>query len=495
MATMSEDDLNLLEPKILPPPQLRSRRWLAFLIGLFVLAGLGWGGLRQFSGQPTDASGRVLNPYHRGFLYRVQNFFFPSDHILEGQTDDRVNILLLGIGGPGHDGPYLSDTNIVVSIKPSTKELALMPVPRDLAADVSGHGWRKINSANAFGEAENPGGGGEVARAVFENTFKLPIPYYVRVDFTAFRDIVNALDGVTINIPRAFTDTQFPAANFAYQTIHFNAGEQTINGEQALNYARSRHGDNGEGSDFARGKRQELLLTAIRAKAMSAGTLLNPGRAQGIFEALNNHVATNLTWDQLLYLANLARDFKLPAKTIVLDSSPGGYLINTTGEDGAFLLSPKTGNFNEITTALAGVFSAESTSSIVAEAPTAPSASYLMAPATTNSLKLEVQNGTWRAGLAARIGERLSAQGFSVIRVGNSLQRPIEHTTIYLLNNKAPSVTVKKLSKLLQAPYITVLPDWLAENYDIPSTPENEQGMKYNTGTDLLIILGADTKE
>lgn len=495
MTTMPESDLNLLEPKMPPPLEPPRRHGLVFLIGLAALIGLAWG-IGQFSNDSATASDRVLNPYHQGFLYRVKNFFFHSDQILAGQSDDRVNILLLGIGGPGHDGPYLSDTNIIVSIKPSASELALIPVPRDLAADVPGHGWRKINSANAFGEAERPGAGGDFASAVFSRTFNLTIPYYIRADFKAFQEIVDALGGITVNVPRAFTDTQFPGPNFSYQTARFNAGEQTMNGEQALNYARSRHGNNGEGSDFARGKRQELLLTAIRNKALSAGTIINPARVQGILSALNQHITTNLTWEQILYLANLARDLQLPAKTMVLDSSPGGYLINTTGEDGAFILSPKTGNFNDITTAVAGIFSTSSAPAANLATLNAPSANYLTVPnATITSTKLEIQNGTWRAGLAARTGEHLAAAGFTVIRVGNSLGRPIAQTTIYVLHNTVANTTLKTLSASLSAPYVTVLPDWLAESYDNPTTTENEQGMKYNTEADLLIILGTDIKE
>ena len=114
-----------------------------------------------------------LTPKKIGFFQTIKNFIFHSDNIVTGQQDDRINILLLGIGGPGHDGPYLSDTNIIISLKPSTKEAALISIPRDLAVKIDGHGLRKINNADAFGEAEKANNGGEYARRIFAETFNL----------------------------------------------------------------------------------------------------------------------------------------------------------------------------------------------------------------------------------------------------------------------------------------------------------------------------------
>jgi LCP family protein required for cell wall assembly len=483
------------EPVLTPapgtPPQKRRPRWVIFFVAVVALAALAFalGHLRD-----SNDSGITLLPRHEGFLYRVKNFFFPSNDTLEGQQSDRINILLLGIGGLGHEGPYLSDTNIIVSIKPSTKQVALIPVPRDLAADVPGHGVRKINSANAFGEGDNPGHGGEFASQVFSKIFNTPLPYYIRVDFQAFKDIIDALGGVSVNVPRTFTDTQFPGENFSFRTVHFDAGTQTMDGATALDYARSRHGDNGEGSDFARGKRQELILSAVKEKALSLSTLLHPDRLQAIFNSLRSHVTTNLSFDQLVYLAGLSQDVQLPAKTVVLDSSPTGYLINTTGEDGAFLLSPKSGSFEQINKAISDVFVATTTAGLAVNEPT-PAATYVTTPSVfSTTTKIEIQNGTWRAGLAARVGQELNSQGLTIIRVGNSIKRPIDTTTIYVRNINTPKNTITALTSLLHAPFATKLPDWLSESYDNPSTAENEQGMKYNTSADVIIILGSDTK-
>lgn len=431
----------------------------------------------------------TLAPKNVGLFQTVKNFIFKPEAILEGQVEDRINILLLGIGGPGHDGPYLSDTNIILSLKPSTNEVAMISVPRDLGVKINNHGWRKINHANAFGEAESPGFGGEYAKEIFEKTFQIEIPYYIRVDFTAFSEIIDKMGGITVNVPRSFTDTAYPGPNFSFRTVQFAAGVQTMNGEQALTYARSRHGNNGEGSDFARAKRQQLILEALKDKMLSIDTLGNPVKWQGIYSSLNNHITTNLNFAQLAYLGSTAKDAG-DIKSLVLDNSPGGFLVSTTGESGAFLLSPKTGDFGTINTAITQIFDQTTTT------PNNIGATQISNEITNSSSspKIEVKNGTWIPGLAARIGKKLDDQGMRVLTVGNSLKRPIEHTVIYVLSETDPLI-VKKLSEILKAANTKTLPDWLLDSYDNPSTSEDETGMKYNKDADILIILGTDTKE
>lgn len=493
---MDELTPNLLRPQGMPPafeppPPRRSRRY--FFIAVLILILVGYGvrryTLAHWPNGPVVYDQVTLRPKKIGFLQTIKNFIFHNNNLLEGQADDRINILVLGIGGPGHDGPYLSDTNIIASLKPSTNEVALISIPRDLGVKIDEYGWRKINSADAFGEAAHPGEGGDYARKIFSKTFNLSIPYYVRVDFKAFEDMVNTVGGITVNVPNAFTDSQFPGPKDSYQTITFSAGAQTMMGEQALNYVRSRHGTNGQSSDFARSHRQQLILEALKEKMLSYGTYLNPAKIQSILSTLSNHVTTNLDFGQLMYLASLARDSKAPPKTLVLDNSLKGFLVSSTGDNGAFILSPKTGTFDEINNAMTNIFS-----------PQIPNLVNTLASATTTphtqvTAKVEIQNGTWRAGLAARYGKQLGEQGFSVIAVGNSLMRPLKKTGIFKLSATVPAEAMDQLVRMFNAPILTELPPWLKQTFDNPSTEESEQGMKYNNETDVLIILGEDTKE
>jgi hypothetical protein len=193
----------------------------------------------------------------------------------------------------------------------------------------------------------------------------------------------------------------------------------------------------------------------------------------------------------------MASEFNSSPKNLVLDNSPAGFLVSTTGESGAFLLFPKTGDYTNVNTAIAGIFSSTSTPSLAVTPALIYPKPATSTPGTVvySNFKVELQNGTWRVGLAARMRERLQEKGFSVITVGNSLKRPIEKTAIYLLNPAVSRVSTKALSDQLKAPVLTVLPEWLLIGYNNPETTEDESGMKYNQEADVLVILGADTKE
>jgi hypothetical protein len=196
-----------------------------------------------------------------------------------------------------------------------------------------------------------------------------------------------------------------------------------------------------------------------------------------------------------MYLATLGRDLNGVTKTLVLDNNPNGYLVSTTGESGAFILSPKTGNFDEINTAIRDIFSAAITDS--KKLATSISSTNPAPPNITASpgIAVEIQNGTWRVGLASRLKQRLEEKGFSLISIGNSLKRPIATTTIYLPNLNADKKVVANLAHDLKAILATALPDWLQQSYDDPKTVDDESGMKYNRDTDILVILGSDIKE
>lgn len=453
-----------------------------------------------FNSSPTN--GFFLTPKSRGILQAVKNFIFKSDPVLAGQEDDRINILLLGIGGAGHDGPYLSDTNIVVSIKPSTKQVALISIPRDLGVKIPSQGWRKINYASAYGEALQSGNGGEYARKIFEDTLDLPIPYYARVDFTAFAEMIDAVGGVTVDVTRGFTDSAYPGVNSSgredtsYQTITFTAGVQTMDGTRALQYARSRHGNNGEGSDFARAHRQQLIISALKEKLLSFGTYTNPMVVQKILNSLEAHVTTNLSIDQLIYLAGVAKEIDNNPKTLVIDDSPNGFLVSTIADSGAYMLFPKTGNFDKINEAVKNIFD-----SAVAT-PSDATTTAVTTPATANNtsvfptLKIEIKNGTWRAGLASRVEKKLEEKGFAVIAVGNNLKRPIANTTLYVIQEGVDAAALGALQAELGTKNLSQsTPGWLLDSYDDPQTTGSEVGPKYNQAAEVVIVLGEDYKE
>lgn len=481
-----ERPINLLKPQNFPLESQKKPKTKLVIFLILAIAILGLLIYRNYNmtkwpASPTDYDPITLKPKRIGFLQTVKNFIFSSDNVIAGQAEDRINILLLGIGGSGHDGPYLSDTNIILSIKPSTNEVAMISIPRDLAVKINNHGVRKINNADAFGEAEQPNGGGEYARKVFEQTFGINIPYYARVDFSAFKELVDAVGGITLNVERPFVDTEYPGPNDSFQTISFEAGLQQMNGERALTFTRSRHGSNGEGSDFARAKRQQLVIAAFKKKLLSAGTYLNPMTVQKIITSLSQHIITNLDFGQTMYLVSLGKNLDSDnIKTLVLDDSPNGFLKSIIGEDGAYLLTPKIGNFSDINSAINNIFIATTT-----VAPIHPSNNNETKTITPSAIipttKIEIQNGTWRAGLAAIKKQELENANLLIYSVGNSAKKPIATTTVYIINTHASSTIIAKLGAQLHASTTATLPEWLQSAYNAS-----------NSSSDIVVVLGED---
>ena len=485
-----EQPINLLKPQnyhLSPPPKNKTKRVIFLVLGLTILGLLIFRNYTvvKWPSNPAAYDPITLKPKRIGFLQTVKNFVFNSNNVIAGQQEDRINILLLGIGGTGHDGPYLSDTNIILSIKPSINQVAMISVPRDLAVKINGHGIRKINNADAFGEAEQADGGGEYARKIFEQTFGASIPYYARVDFTAFKELVDAMGGITINIERSFVDTAYPGPNNSFQTVSFEAGLQQIDGERALMFTRSRHGSNGEGSDFARAKRQQLVLAAFKKKLLSAGTYLNPITLQKILTSLSQHIITNLDFGQTMYLVSLAKKINGDdIKTLVLDDSPTGFLKPIIDEGSAYLLVPKTGNFSEINSAINNIFAASGTAlSAVIGTLSVPQNKPAPAVTVVPSVKIEIQNGTWQPGLAAIKKQELEKDGLFISAIGNSAKRPISTTAIYIVNINASGTTITSLANKLHASTTTNLPEWLQTAYNGSSS-----------SSDIIIILGEDAQ-
>ncbi len=271
---------------------------------------------------------------------------------LNGEGDGRINVLLIGVGGARHPGGTLADTIMVASFDTKKNEVALLSIPRDLYVPISGNGSGKINSAHSFGElnVKTTGGGPAVLKKTVSTILDLPIHYYVRVDFDGLKDLVNALGGVSVNVEKPIIDLAYPADNMIdFQPFRLSAGLQSMNGITALKYARSRHAAGSEGSDFARAKRQQILLSAIRSKALSAGVLTSPTKINNILTVLGNHIKTDITiWEAQRFLQTWKDVNSSNILTKVIDNGPNGPLMAHSGDERGYILLPRTGDFSEV---------------------------------------------------------------------------------------------------------------------------------------------------
>jgi LCP family protein required for cell wall assembly len=414
---------------------------------------------------------------------QIKHFVESSTSPLKGEDRGRINIALLGIGGKGHDGGELTDTIIASSLDLGAKKTAMVSIPRDLVVPIDNTlGWRKINNVNAYAERAQPGSGGLAASQAISTVLEAPIDYYVKIDFNGFVKIVDELGGINICVDRTFDDYTYPAAgqednpnyNSRFEHLHFEAGCQTMDGTTALKYARSRHAYGPEGTDFARAARQQKAIAAIKDKALSRETIFSPKKILNIITDLSDHIQTNLTLIEMTKLWGLVKDIKAEdIITRVLDNSPAGLLMDSVGEDGAYTLVPRAGNFSELQYLYKNIFQS--------------------APVDTKAkvgeerARIQILNGTWINGLASRTAIDLEKYGFVIVGTANCSKQDYEKSVIYDLTFGNKKESLKLLKEKTNANVSFTLPDWLKEEL---SRGSNSSTIKVQP--DLILIVGQD---
>lgn len=267
---------------------------------------------------------------------------------LAGQAEDRINLLLLGVYQDEGSVVPKADTIILVSIKPSTGQLALLSIPRDLVVPYPDGIERRINEAYDSRLALPNRGVGALATAVVGNVVGVPIHYFAAIDLAGFRDVVDALGGVPVLADRPFTDPHLG--------VSYSAGWHWLNGEEALGFCRSRFGDNNEGSDFARVRRQQRVLLALVTRLQSWAIRLNPRVTNDLVGCAGASVQTNLEAWQIARLAHLSATAAVPLIRLSLDNRTEGLLVEARNPEGAYLLRPRSGDFGEIRARVEGAF-------------------------------------------------------------------------------------------------------------------------------------------
>lgn len=325
----------------------------------------------------------ILGIFFAGFLFfliKINQFY--KDIYVPKQNDGHVqpektsyNLLFLGYGGEGHDGPYLTDTVMVVHLDLKNNKVVQISIPRDI--------WLKLptKSGDDFHTKVNtlyeiylfPKEFPDIKQSpnvLFEGIKQitgLDIDNYVSVDFAGFTRMVDILGGVDVKVQNAFDDPEYPleghekdlcgeqesdlpelekiatqspklAFPCRYEDLHFGAGLQYMDGATALKFVRSRHSPQ-DGGDFARARRQQLFLEAVKEKVLSIGfvTKIIP-----LLDELKVHVKTDIPFDLTKKFAGEITDANnYQINHIVL--SDRDYLDNSLSDSGQFVLIPKEG--------------------------------------------------------------------------------------------------------------------------------------------------------
>src|SRR4030088_1066243 len=263
---------------------------------------------KRFDDFVHATTGRHLNP----LTEVVQAVEPPQGSIAyKLKHGQQVNILLLGMGGEQNDAPYLTDSIMAVTIDPTSSRVMLLSIPRDPVVHMSLQSpssriWtNKINAAFEVPyisiiccvapEYQGRDGGGHAAEHEVGKVTGLTFDRYIGVDFIAFRDMVNALGGVDVCLSSNLDDFYYPDYynGFIRGGIHYKAGCQHLNGEQALQIARSRHAQQPQqSSDFGRARRQQDIMQAIKKKTTTVNGF---SKAPQLLDALQKNIHTDMS--------------------------------------------------------------------------------------------------------------------------------------------------------------------------------------------------------
>lgn len=348
----------------------------------------------------------------------------------------RVTLLLMGLDYRdwiSGEGPPRTDTMILFTIDPINRTAGILSIPRDLWVNIPGYSYGRINTAYQLGEAfQHPNGGGPgLSMETVEELLGVPVDYYAIVDFFAFEKFIDEIGGVKVDVLEKMKVDPLGDNN----TKTLRPGIQTLSGELALAYARARKT---EGGDFDRAERQQQVILGIRERVLSADILPTLISKSGVlYNELASGVHTNLTLDQTVKLAwlasqitdeNIKRGVIGPPDQVNLAVSPDG---------SQQVLKPITENIRILRDE---IFSTES--------PSSPLGAELSQEEqlSAEGARIQVLNGSYTPGLAARTTEYLNSLGMNVTATDNA-QNVATYTEIIFYNGKP--YTVKYLVDLM----------------------------------------------
>lgn len=250
----------------------------------------------------------------------------------------RFTILLMGMDRrPNAQGyAFLTDTLMLISIDPTTHQIGILSIPRDLYVQIPGYASpQRINTALALGETRSPGSGATLAMQTLQNNLGIRINEYVLVDFQTVIDLVNVVGGITITTDYTINDRTYPDMNYGYDPFYLPAGTHTLDGATALKFARTRHGD----SDIDRARRQQEVVMAIRDKVTRLNMLPNLiVQAPTLMASLSDNIKTGLSLHEIIQLAWLVKD--IPQENITMRVIDYKYVQNYTTPRGEQVLLP-----------------------------------------------------------------------------------------------------------------------------------------------------------
>ena len=414
----------------------------------------------------------TLGIYHWVSTFDPKGMVLSMGTELKKDANGYTNIVLLGDGGHVRDGADLVDTIIVASIDFANGTVSMLSIPRDYYLKSSEFGTHKINELyRNFKKEMGDSAYSMFAKAGSEIT-ELDIPYYARIDFNAFVEVVDSLGGITVDVKEPIYDPYYPnEQDDGYTVFEIKAGVQEMNGETALKFSRSRKTT----SDFSRALRQQQVIMAIKEKAMSNNVLTNPSVLKKLYDAIQKNLNTNLSLTEMITLASLGQKIdRSRLVTKVLHDDPtqeGGFLVTPERQytNNQFALVPIGDNLDMI----------HQYSDLI----------FHHRDIFLNPARIEVLNGTKAPGVARALADRLKRFGFNVVNIDNLTDKAGNRKNVDKSFIRYNSWEVDKDGNVL--PHFKSTIEALSGFVKGEAVPSDE--LLTDAPADLSVVVGADT--
>lgn len=396
---------------------------------------------------------------------------------LKQDNNDHTNILILGTGTKTHEGTDLTDTIISASYNHDKEILTMISIPRDLHIKDNEFYSTRINEIYLMANEKLKDSKLALEYLVkkTEEITGLDYQYYIKINFDGFKEIVDTLGGIDVNVANSIYDPFYPKGETGlYEIFSIGQGLQHMDGEIALKYARSRK----TSSDFDRSNRQQEIILAVKDKALQTASAFDTDTLQNLLRTAQDNIETNLTVREMMSFGGLIGD--LPRERIyskLIHDNPvdcGGFLYTPLIElyGGAFVLIP-AGNVSFV----------QKYVDLLTNNP-----EYL-----DENLKIQILNSTKRSGSAAEQKQVLQRYCVNITRFGNGISQDNLNTKIYYKMIPLPKKNPDDEIKLYKPITIEILKKYFfptaIESTEIPQAYKN---LGYDQSADIIIDLGSD---
>jgi len=392
-----------------------------------------------------------------------------------------INVMIVGFGGQKHAGWFLADSIMVASFNPKLKALTMISVPRDLY--VYNKRDNIIGKINAL-FARSVGGKklqfntwARVLSEKLEEIMGLKTPYYAMIDFEWFKNVIDTLGGIMVDVPEKLTDYTYPKNETQVMTVRFDTWLQLMSWERALQYARSRHSS----SDFSRSLRQQLIVEGVMNKLKENG-LGNLNKLQKLYGDYTNMVTTNISLKEMLGMVKYADRLKhvfsfwytVECSNLVYRFSYPGCFLYTPPQElmgGASAMIPDGWEATNVSfydyTKNFAFFVAHNQEYLIENQKIE-----ILNGIDKNFAKATLRKSEW---FANQLAVKLKKYAFNITTVQNFSQI-LSWTTVYILGTWDYQYTVKTLKNFINIDEVVTTPDPLL--------------IQQYTGVDMLLVMG-----